>query len=608
MSLPTTGDVHVPSATEQPKRRRRPLTELAKEARKLEPYPGEVGLARSPFTYDPDFLKRLRPDQVPRFYGVMTDGRELPLVEVELGDLIATQDRVDPVKVENKRTAGRTGVVVSIGNGELYIVDGHHDLSAAWLNGVDRMGVHFKDLGERSMALKGVLGRLLKGFSPSQPRDADGRWVRVGGGGKVPDLDTSGWGPDGRAAANRASSLRAAATRGDLESVQRLSRPTITPNRPSRYSLQVNDFGDRLAAALERATGRGGNTPPPMPSEIPRRPDLSNWGPQADSTRRRINAIHDAASNPDRAAALAAVQAMQTSRSNTYARAADDYRTSVLRALGHAGDAPPTPVNLDARRELGNTMQRTRQRERQRLDGMDPNFAPRNRAGHNVTEMRSNLTDVSSQRFFSKSKAETLLVAQNMIADYPNAKFKISIFETGPDVQFRYQGDDGTSITRRFTKNSAGELQVYHAYFQAGNQGNGAGKEFFRTSFGQYQKLGIKEVTVSANIDVGTYAWSKYGFKPTSETAWQGVRDNVAMKLNDMKAANQIDTDTYNRMARLVASPNVDNLAKIADSTLGKKLLIGAGVWKGKLRLDNPAQMRRFTDYVTRENRGQAAA
>jgi hypothetical protein len=80
------------------------------------------------------------------------------------------------------------------------------------------------------------------------------------------------------------------------------------------------------------------------------------------------------------------------------------------------------------------------------------------------------------------------------------------------------------------------------------------------------------------------------------------------MKVNDMTAANQIETDTYNRMARLVASPNVDNLAKIADSTLGKKLLIGAGVWKGKLRLDNPAQMRRFSDYVTRENRGQAAA
>jgi hypothetical protein len=69
------------------------------------------------------------------------------------------------VKVENKRTAGRTGVVVSIGNGELYIVDGHHDLSAAWLNGVDRMGVHFKDLGERSMALKGVLGRLRKSLT-----------------------------------------------------------------------------------------------------------------------------------------------------------------------------------------------------------------------------------------------------------------------------------------------------------------------------------------------------------------------------------------------------------------------------------------------------------
>jgi hypothetical protein len=345
-----------------------------------------------------------------------------------------------------------------------------------------------------------------------------------------------------------------------------------------------------------------------MPSEIPRRPDLSNWGPQADSTRRRINAIHDAASNPDRAAALAAVQAMQTSRSNTYARAADDYRTSVLRALGHSGDAPPTPVNLDARRELGNTMQRTRQRERQRLDGMDPNFAPRNPPGANVKAFRSNMSDGSAQRFFGKSSAEVEAIAKTMIADYPGTKFTAAILDYGPEVEFTYRGDDGTSITRRFTKNAAGELQVYHAYFSAGSQGNGAGKEFFRTSFGQYQRMGIKEVTVTANIDVGTYAWNKYGFKPKSESDWDIVRRTVDGRLDAMRQSGEIDADTHRRMKALTTSPNVDNLAKIADSTLGKKLLINAGSWGGKLRLDDPAQMRRFSDYVTRENRGQVAA
>lgn len=170
MSLPTTGDVHVPSATDQPKRKPRRGVDVPigaflgkQDQRKLEPYPGNPILAKPPFTFDPDFLSRLRPDQVPRFYGALTDRHTLPLVEVDLGDLIATQDRVDPVKVQNKRTTGRTGVVVAIGNGELYIVDGHHDLAAQWLNGVDRLGVHFKDLAERSLALKRF--ELAKGFS-----------------------------------------------------------------------------------------------------------------------------------------------------------------------------------------------------------------------------------------------------------------------------------------------------------------------------------------------------------------------------------------------------------------------------------------------------------
>lgn len=613
MSLPTAGDVHVPSATDQPKRKPKRVRDfllgafLAKrgEQRKLEPYPGQPGLAKPPFTYDPDFLSRLRTDQVPRFYGALTDRESLPLVEVDLGDLIATQDRVDPVKVQNKRTAGRTGVVVAIGNGELYIVDGHHDLAAQWLNGVDRMGVHFKDLAERSLALKRF--EIAKGYNARQPRDANGRWVRVAGGGKVPDLDTSGWGPDGRAAAMRAQALRDAAAAGDIAGARRLSRPGVAPNQ---YSQRVNDFGDSIIAAMERGGGGGGTpTPPPLRSEIPAVPDTSRWGPQAAGSRRRMNEIHAAATNPDRAAALAAVQAINTTRSNTYARAADDYRTEVLRSLGHSGDTPPTPTNLDAQRELRRTMNRTRQTETRRLDGMDPDLKPRNRPGHNVKNVETRYLDQDdSYRVMGKGREELIETAKAMIADYPGTKFNVEIQTGGGVVEIGFVGDDRTRITRSFRKNAAGELEVYHAYFEAGSQGNGAGKEFFRTSFGQYQKLGVKEVTVKANIDVGTYAWSKYGFKPVSEAAWESTRARASSRLDDLKARREIDTATYNRMKRLVSSPNVDNLAAIADSTLGKKLLINGTVWEGKLRLDDASQMRKFKDYVTRENRGQRAA
>lgn len=448
---------------------------------------------------------------------------------------------------------------------------------------------------------------LAKGFNASQPRDANGRWVRVGGGGKVPDLDTSGWGPDGRAAAMRAQGLRDAAAAGDIAAARRLSRPGVTPNQ---YSQRVNDFGDSIVAVMERGGGGGGAaTPPPLRAEIPAVPDTSRWGPQAAGSRRRMNEIHAAATNPDRAAALAAVQGINTTRSNTYARAADDYRTEVLRSLGHSGDTPPTPTNLDARRELRRTMERTRQTETRRLDGMDPDLKPRRPPGNNIKSLNSGISDAAAQRFFGKSRGDIESVARAMIADYPGTDFDVRISDFGPEVEFSYTGTDGTRIRRTFQKNANGDLRVYHAYFQAGSQGNGAGKEFFRTSFGQYQKLGVKEVGVTANIDVGTYAWSKYGFKPQSEAAWESTRNRASSRLDDMRRNNEIDGDTYVRMKRLTSSPNVDNLAAIADSSLGKKLLVGSNTaWSGVLRLDDASQMRKFKDYVTRENRGQAAA
>jgi hypothetical protein len=61
---------------------------------------GDSTTAKSPFLYDPNALGSLRPDQVPRFFGALTDSDRLPTKEVKLDELHAMQDRVDPVKVE----------------------------------------------------------------------------------------------------------------------------------------------------------------------------------------------------------------------------------------------------------------------------------------------------------------------------------------------------------------------------------------------------------------------------------------------------------------------------------------------------------------------------
>lgn len=112
--------------------------------------------AKSPFLYDPNALSSLRPDQVPRFFGALTDRGQLPVKEVKLSDLHAMQDRVDPVKVAAIGTngaGGKLGVVVQH-NGRQYVADGHHRLAADWLAGKDTARVHYKDLEPVSNVMK----------------------------------------------------------------------------------------------------------------------------------------------------------------------------------------------------------------------------------------------------------------------------------------------------------------------------------------------------------------------------------------------------------------------------------------------------------------------
>ena len=119
-------------------------------------HPNGNGTSKSPFKYDPNALGSLRPDQVPRFFGALTDSDKLPKKEVKLSDLHAMQDRVDPEKVQairEKGTGGKLAVVVQH-NGTQYIADGHHRLAADWMDGKETVLVHHKDLEPVDHALK----------------------------------------------------------------------------------------------------------------------------------------------------------------------------------------------------------------------------------------------------------------------------------------------------------------------------------------------------------------------------------------------------------------------------------------------------------------------
>jgi hypothetical protein len=90
------------------------------------------------------------------------------------------------------------------------------------------------------------------------------------------------------------------------------------------------------------------------------------------------------------------------------------------------------------------------------------------------------------------------------------------------NIQGTMTGDHDESLayyTREinFRTNSAES-----SYFKVKNeeQGSGLGKQFLAANIAIYQKLGLDQVDVHANIDVGGYAWAKYGYVPT-ESSWR---------------------------------------------------------------------------------------
>lgn len=118
---------------------------------------GQAGLSRIPFNYDGQILGSLREDQVPRFFGALTDPESLPTMEFLYSNLTAMQDRVSTSKVEAIRTSpDKTGKkpLVVINNGKAYIADGHHRAAAQWLDGGESIDAHYKDISPVDNAVK----------------------------------------------------------------------------------------------------------------------------------------------------------------------------------------------------------------------------------------------------------------------------------------------------------------------------------------------------------------------------------------------------------------------------------------------------------------------
>jgi hypothetical protein len=97
-----------------------------------------------------------------------------------------------------------------------------------------------------------------------------------------------------------------------------------------------------------------------------------------------------------------------------------------------------------------------------------------------------------------------------------------SIIENGREV--------GT-YTRRIDWRTKTAASDYFALNRSAT-GHDVGKRVLAGNVEMYQKMGLEKVKVHANIDVGGYAWAKYGYVP-DRSSWQSLQGDILERLGD---------------------------------------------------------------------------
>lgn len=95
----------------------------------------------------------------------------------------------------------------------------------------------------------------------------------------------------------------------------------------------------------------------------------------------------------------------------------------------------------------------------------------------------------------------------------------------------RLKNKDGKTairLSRKFYKTGNNKIECYHAGFtiDPSLQGKGISKQVFAKLYTEYQRMGVDVLTVDANLDVGGYTWTKYGFNANRNAALAMAKGN----------------------------------------------------------------------------------
>lgn len=211
-------------------------------------------------------------------------------------------------------------------------------------------------------------------------------------------------------------------------------------------------------------------------------------------------------------------------------------------------------------------------------------------------------------RFYSQFKNSPEFVAGEFFgsasANLPDAAITIMNRAQDANRWLLQLSAEGATIQRSI---NVLEKRAVHDLFTLSDdvQGKGFGKELLANHLALYKQLGVEKIEVHANIDVGGYAWARYGFIPFQEE-WDKLREAKQRDLRVLRKRTTYTEESLDELEVILQSDDPSSIHALSalkgnvlqrDPPLGKSLLLGSD-WEGELTLSDPDSLSTFESYI----------
>lgn len=140
---------------------------------------------------------------------------------------------------------------------------------------------------------------------------------------------------------------------------------------------------------------------------------------------------------------------------------------------------------------------------------------------------------------------------------------KLSAYGESVIMESAYVTVHGQKVNIMDRTLSVGGKSVHHDYLELvkGQTGGGMAKGMFRDALPVYEKLGLKHIDTTANLDAGGFVWGRFGFKNTNPSDTAAFADRIGAKLSPL--AGQLRSE-YSRTKTLTpAQEEYQHLSKM---------------------------------------------